>query len=164
MASEAKKRANAKYDKEHTQAIMLKLNKQTDADVLAMLESVENRQGYIKELVRRDLRGNGETLTIDAIRCLVRPVAKKYNIDKIYLFGSYARGEQTQDSDVDLLVEGGNMQSLYDLLDLENDFSLILGKGTDVVEEALIGIHDTRTNKRFRSHLERDKVLLYERT
>lgn len=35
----------------------------------------------------------------------VRPIAKAYGIDKIYLFGSYARGEATEESDIDFYVE-----------------------------------------------------------
>lgn len=57
MASEAQKRATEKYDKANTKQIMMKLNKGTDADILAKLESVPNVQGYIKELIRKDIRG-----------------------------------------------------------------------------------------------------------
>ena len=45
--------AQAKYDKNHTKGIYLKLNKDTDADIIARLEEVDNRQGYIKELIRK---------------------------------------------------------------------------------------------------------------
>lgn len=47
--------AQAKYDKTHTKGIYLKLNLEYDKDILAKLESVENRQGYIKDLIRADL-------------------------------------------------------------------------------------------------------------
>lgn len=52
---EAKARASAKYDKENTKQIILKLNLKTDADILQKLESVPNRQGYIKDLIKADL-------------------------------------------------------------------------------------------------------------
>ena len=55
MATEARLRANDKYDKKATRKILLKLNKNNDADILARLEEVPNKQGYIKELIRRDL-------------------------------------------------------------------------------------------------------------
>ena len=55
MATEAQKRANAKYDKANTKQIIMKLNLTTDADILARLDSVENRQGYIKSLIRKDI-------------------------------------------------------------------------------------------------------------
>lgn len=44
-----------RYDATHIQRISLKLNKGTDADILAKLDSVPNRQGYIKALIRADL-------------------------------------------------------------------------------------------------------------
>ena len=53
--TEAQKRAKMKYDAKATKKIMLKLNLKTDADILAKLEAVENKQGYIKELIRSDL-------------------------------------------------------------------------------------------------------------
>lgn len=39
----------------HTTGIYLKLNNNTDADILAKLASVDNRQGYIKQLIRADI-------------------------------------------------------------------------------------------------------------
>lgn len=55
MASEAEKRAARKYDEAHTVQVKMKLNKKTDADILAKLDSVPNKQGYIKGLIREDL-------------------------------------------------------------------------------------------------------------
>ena len=55
-ASEAKKRANAKYDKSNTKMMSFKFNLQTDADILDRLASVPNKQGYIKELIRKDMK------------------------------------------------------------------------------------------------------------
>lgn len=57
MASEAQKRATEKYDKANTKQIMMKLNKGTDADILEKLATVGNVQGYIKELIRKDIWG-----------------------------------------------------------------------------------------------------------
>lgn len=46
-------------------------------------------------------------LTFENITDIVRPIAKKYGIERIYLFGSYAREEASADSDLDFLVFGG---------------------------------------------------------
>lgn len=62
MTSEAQKRAQRNYDinnKDKFKFINLKLNRDTDADVLEKLASVDSMQGYIKELIRKDLRHNG---------------------------------------------------------------------------------------------------------
>ena len=50
--SEAKKR----WDAENTVQIKLKLNKNTDADIIEKLDSIDNKQGYIKQLIREDAK------------------------------------------------------------------------------------------------------------
>ena len=55
MVTDAQKRATAKYDKSHTKGVYIKLNKTTDADILKRLQEVGNVQGYIKELIRKDI-------------------------------------------------------------------------------------------------------------
>lgn len=55
MATEAQIKAQAKYDAENTRQVHLKLNRNTDKDVLDKLDEVPSKQGYIKELIRRDL-------------------------------------------------------------------------------------------------------------
>lgn len=59
MATEAQKRAQKKYDdanRDKFKCIQLKLNRETDADILEKLASVSSMQGYIKELIREDLK------------------------------------------------------------------------------------------------------------
>lgn len=52
--TEAKRRAIKKYDSANTKQIPLKLNLNTDKDILEKLKSVKNVQGYIKALIRED--------------------------------------------------------------------------------------------------------------
>lgn len=54
--SEAQKRANVKYDAKNTKQYHLKLNINTDADIIARLNEVDSIQGYIKDLIRKDIR------------------------------------------------------------------------------------------------------------
>ena len=54
--SEAQKRAGEKYDKNNTKKFVMKLNLNTEQDIIRKLESVENKQGYIKKLIRDDNR------------------------------------------------------------------------------------------------------------
>ena len=60
MATEAQIKAVYKYDREHTRQVHLKLNRRTDVDVLEKLDSVPNKQGYIKGLIRADLERSAE--------------------------------------------------------------------------------------------------------
>lgn len=48
--------SKTRWDKENTVVVTMKLNKKTDADILEKLESVDSKQGYIKELIRADLK------------------------------------------------------------------------------------------------------------
>ena len=50
---------------------------------------------------------NKKILTISEIVDIVKPLAKKYNICEVYIFGSYARGEADDNSDVDVLAVRG---------------------------------------------------------
>ncbi len=52
MATEARRRANQKYDAQNTRQIKMKLNITTDADILQWLDAQENKQGAIKEAIR----------------------------------------------------------------------------------------------------------------
>ena len=56
MATEARRRAVKKYDKTHTKQVHLKFNLESDADILNHLEQKENVQGYIKQLIREDMK------------------------------------------------------------------------------------------------------------
>lgn len=58
MTSDAQKAAIRKYDDRMTVQVKMKLNKGTDADILAKLDAVDNVQGYIKDLIRKDIANN----------------------------------------------------------------------------------------------------------
>lgn len=58
MSTEAQRRAQKRYDeanRDKWRMVHLKLNKETDADIIEKLENSQNIQGYIKELIRADL-------------------------------------------------------------------------------------------------------------
>ncbi len=161
MATAAQIKAQSKYDKKHTRSVLFKFNLTNDADILMRLDEVSNRQGYIKELIRNDVRGSGNVLNIDSIRTLLMPVIKKYDIKCMYLFGSYARGEANEDSDVDILIDDYNGKGLMSFLQLQEAMKKQIGKEVDLVEYGAVKKDTTRVGKRFLEHIERDKVLLY---
>lgn len=53
--SEALRKAVSKYDKNNTRQIAVKLNKNTDQDIIEFLDKAENKQGLIKELIRQEI-------------------------------------------------------------------------------------------------------------
>ena len=78
-------------------------------------------------------------LTIERIKEVVTKVGKKYGIKNAYLFGSYARGDADKYSDVDVLIDAGEIKGLIELsgfrLELIDEFD-----GTDVDVVTMEGI------------------------
>ena len=56
MATDAQIKAQRRYDARNTRQVHIKLNLRTDKDVLEKLDEVHSKQGYIKRLIREDLR------------------------------------------------------------------------------------------------------------
>ena len=73
--------------------------------------------------------------TIAEIQQIVSPIASRYGLKAVFLFGSYARGEATEESDIDFLVDttGTNLKSLFSLGALYCDLEDALGKKIDMV-------------------------------
>lgn len=59
MVTESQLKAQIRYDAKHTKQIKLKLNLGTDADILQKLETEPSMQGYIKRLIREDIKSHG---------------------------------------------------------------------------------------------------------
>ncbi|MCC6095217.1 MAG: hypothetical protein LIV24_09415 [Eubacterium sp.] len=53
--SKALYEAQKRYKKKYVKHVMLSLNKRTDTDIIKKLDSLENKQGYIKKLIRKDI-------------------------------------------------------------------------------------------------------------
>jgi predicted nucleotidyltransferase len=95
----------------------------------------------------------------------VAPVAKKYNIPAIYLFGSYARGEATEHSDIDFVIDinGSDIRTAFDYGGLSNDLDSALEKDFDSI--TLRQLEEGRMIKRLPRMIEnvkRDMVKIYD--
>ena len=97
--------------------------------------------------------------SIDEIRRIVAPVAQKHGVDRVYLFGSYARGSATETSDVDLCIDANGLRGLFALSGLRIDLEEALSKELD-----LITVNSLKYNKdpEFLDHLRKEQVLIYE--
>lgn len=73
--------------------------------------------------------------TIEEIKEMVYDILKKYGIEKAYIFGSYARGEANQQSDVDIMIKKGNLKTLLQLSALAYEIEQTLKKQIDIVIE-----------------------------
>ena len=81
-----------------------------------------------------------------------------YPIEKAWIFGSYARGEETRKSDVDIMVRFDKDAgiSLLDYIGIRNDLEDLFHKKIDLVEEGCL-------RNWAKDSVEQEKVLIYER-
>jgi len=105
-------------------------------------------------------------LTFDDIQERVSPVAKAHGLLAVYLFGSFARMQANDQSDVDLLIyrESDPHESLlspHGVIQIKQDFEESLDRPVDIVTDAghrqSLGV-----SRRFDEALDREKVLIYE--
>lgn len=73
-------------------------------------------------------------LTLSDIQRIVKPLAEKYHISEVYIFGSYARNEATAASDIDFLVFGGKDFRLTSIFAFAEELRMVIKKEIDVFE------------------------------
>ena len=101
--------------------------------------------------------------TLDEIKKCVLPVIQKYNIPAMYLFGSYARGEATEESDMDFLVDttGTRLTSLLALGELYCDLEEVFHKDIDLITvRSCLQNVVTESGRSFRDTVMRERVKL----
>ena len=92
--------------------------------------------------------------TIDEIKSIVAPIAAAHDVDRIYLFGSYARGEATASSDIDLRVDKGRLRGLFALGALYADLEDSLGKQLDLLTTGSL-------DQKFLQRIAKEEVWIY---
>ena len=100
-----------------------------------------------------------KTYNIDEIRIIVMPIAKKYGVDRVFLFGSYARGEAGATSDLDFLIDKGQIHGLK-LAGMLGDLQEVFGKNVDLLTSACFA--DRYGHSSFKQNIEKDLVTIYE--
>ena len=121
-------------------------------EVINKLNNVSNKNKYIVSLIENNI--NPSVLTIKQIKTRMLPVMAKHGIHEVFLFGSYARGEATNKSDVDIYCESGDVKTLIDQGFLEDELEEALGKEVGIV---FIG---SQMDDYFRQQLEEDLIKL----
>ncbi len=96
-----------------------------------------------------------KTYTIEEIKGVVREIGQRYGVERVSLFGSYAKGEAGPGSDIDLRIDKGRIKGLFQLsgfhLDLEEKFNT----NVDVLTT------DSLSDK-FLQRISGEEILLYE--
>ena len=106
---------------------------------------------------------DGKIYAIDELRALISPIAAQYGVDRIFLFGSYARGEATEESDLDFLVDttGTRLTSLLSLGELYCDLEEIFQKEIDLVTmRSVMQKSQTESDCSFRDTVMKERVRL----
>lgn len=94
--------------------------------------------------------------SLNEIKEKTTPIARAYGIQSLGVFGSYARNEATDDSDIDFCVEKGSLRSLLQYFAFVDELEKELGCHVDVVTTEI-------EDKRFLNHMLEERILLYVR-
>ena len=93
--------------------------------------------------------------TIDEIKAIVEPIAKSYGVKRVFLFGSYARGEATPASDLDFRIDKGSLRGLFALGGLYADLEERFEKELDVLTTGSL-------EPDFLNMIANEEILIYE--
>ena len=123
----------------------------------ASMEDIVKRN-IIPLNIRSKVKRRTPTITIPYIKKCLDEIIEKMNdkrIKSISLIGSYAKGNATSSSDVDLFVDVDNGYSLFDLADFQMELETALGKKVDLITKS--------DDEYFMNNIQREKIQLYER-
>ena len=93
--------------------------------------------------------------SIDEISRIAVPIAKEHRAAALTLFGSYARGEATSESDLDFVIRRGEVRTLFQLGGLQEALSQAFHKKVDI-------LIDDSLEPAFRKSIKNDEVMLYD--
>lgn len=74
------------------------------------------------------------TLSLNEIKAIVKELLERYHAEYALLFGSYARGDATPDSDIDVIIVGGKNFVPRNIFALAEDLREMTGRDADVFE------------------------------
>lgn len=94
--------------------------------------------------------------TFDEIKKKAVPIAKKFGVASLSLFGSYARGEQNDLSDIDFIVKKGNMKTLFQYIAFVNELERKFGCHVDVVSTEI-------EDQDFIKKIQKDEIIIYDK-
>jgi len=92
--------------------------------------------------------------SIEEIRDIVRDIAQQYGVERVWLFGSYARGEARLDSDIDLRIDKGRIRGLFQLSGFHLDIEEKLNTRVDVLTTESL-------NEKFLRRISGEEIVLY---
>ena len=92
--------------------------------------------------------------SIEDLRKIINPIAEKYHVSKVFLFGSFARGDNHENSDVDLRIDKGDLKGIFALCGFYTEVEEALQMKVDLITTG--SLEDDFLRK-----IEKEEVLLY---
>jgi predicted nucleotidyltransferase len=144
---------------------LMQKNNKSKSEICEFLGMAQPLYDKLCEQIKAEDKVN-RIYTLDEIKERVRPVAEKYNLPAVWVFGSYARGEATGKSDVDILFDSENStiegKGLFAMGGLQVDLEDALNKEVDMVRLSVLEKAETRKDSPyFVAETEKDKVRIY---
>lgn len=100
-------------------------------------------------------------LTISDIKERISPILQKYDVKEAFIFGSYARNEANENSDIDIRIEKGNSRKLDSLI-AEGGFYVELKEALGNEIDLVTSLPTGPLSKYFIDNLKKDEVRIYE--
>jgi predicted nucleotidyltransferase len=114
----------------------------------------------LPKLISGEVRVNieeEELMTVEEIKSIITPLVSPYPISRVILFGSYARGEATDGSDVDLIIDSEGRLSGFDYFGIAGLIMKNLPIKADVFELREINKPSTMFD-----NIRKEGVVIYE--
>jgi predicted nucleotidyltransferase len=92
--------------------------------------------------------------SIDEIKKIISPIASRYGVERVFLFGSYARGEATEESDLDFRIDKGALRGLFQLGGLYSDLEERFDKKLDLLTTGSL-------EQKFLDRIASEEILVY---
>lgn len=93
--------------------------------------------------------------TVDEIQKIVFPIAFQHGIERVFLFGSYARGDASPESDIDFRIDNGNATDYFALGEMYCDLEDVFNKKLDLLTTDSL-------DQKFLDRIAREEILIYE--
>lgn len=123
------------------------------------LDAMEREELPKRVMSIEEVFGKKNKMTFEEIRDIVAPIAAKHGVNRMYLFGSRARGDNRADSDFDFCIDIPKGFSLMDIGGVLSDLKDALGTDVDLVCE-----EDARKKPHLMEEILRDGKIVFEAT
>lgn len=92
---------------------------------------------------------------VDDIKRIASPLAKRYGVERMGLFGSYSRGVQEESSDIDFIISKGKLRGAVQFMQFVYELEEALGVHVDIITDKI-------DDAEILAEAKRDEVVIYE--